>query len=71
MKKIAFNLLMACATLFGATYDYKYDVVDQESQNIQMIAMGAFSHNRLRDKLFGSFTAKMIAGAKVPLLLLR
>jgi len=68
-KKIAGNVDMVYAPLEGeATHElHKY----QESQNIQMIAMGAFSHNRLRDKLFGSFTAKMIAGAKVPLLLLR
>jgi nucleotide-binding universal stress UspA family protein len=43
----------------------------QTVYGIDLIAMGAFSHNRLRDRLFGSFTAKMIATAKVPLLLLR
>lgn len=43
----------------------------QAKENMELIAMGAFSHNRLRDKLFGSFTAKMIARAGVPLLLLR
>lgn len=43
----------------------------QENNQIDMTAMGAFSHNRLRDLVFGSFTAKMLLGAHKPLLLLR
>ncbi|QOG12379.1 universal stress protein [Arcobacter sp. FWKO B] len=43
----------------------------QEENSIDMIAMGAFSHNRIRDALFGSFTAKMLENTKKPLLLLR
>ncbi|MBE0497991.1 MAG: universal stress protein [Campylobacterales bacterium] len=39
--------------------------------NIDIMVMGAFSHNRLRDALFGSFTAKLISGTDKPLLLLR
>lgn len=35
MKKIAFNLLVICATLFGATYEYQYDVVNQGGQVTQ------------------------------------
>ena len=39
--------------------------------NIDLTVMGAFSHNRLRDILLGSFTAKMMENTKKPLLLLR
>lgn len=68
-KKIAGNSNMIYTPLEGEAVEelHKY----QESKGIDLIAMGAFSHNRLRDKLFGSFTAKMITEAKVPLLLLR
>lgn len=43
----------------------------QVQNNIDMMVMGAFSHNRIRDFLVGSFTAKMLARTKRPLLLLR
>lgn len=43
----------------------------QQSNAIDLIAMGAFSHNRLRDAIFGSFTAKMLKNSTTPLLLLR
>jgi nucleotide-binding universal stress UspA family protein len=33
--------------------------------------MGAFSHNRLRELVFGSFTMKMLLNTQQPLLLLR
>jgi nucleotide-binding universal stress UspA family protein len=68
-KKLANNEDMIYAPLEGEAIQKLCEY--QENNDIHMIAMGAFSHNRLRDKLFGSFTAKMIAGASVPLLLLR
>lgn len=43
----------------------------QEQQSIDMTVMGAFSHNRFRDLLLGSFTAKMLLKAQQPVLLLR
>lgn len=43
----------------------------QHAQQINMTVMGAFSHNRLRDWLLGSFTYKMLTQASTPLLLLR
>lgn len=43
----------------------------QHEQKIDLTVMGAFSHNRLREMVFGSFTAKMLATTKKPLLLLR
>lgn len=43
----------------------------QEEHQIQMIVMGAFGHGRLRELLFGSRTAKMLAASNIPLLLLR
>jgi len=43
----------------------------QRDQQIDLTIMGAFSHNRFRDFLLGSFTAKMLAATNRPLLLLR
>jgi len=42
-----------------------------EKEDIDIIAMGAFSHNRLREIFLGSLTSKMIEQSKVPVLLLR
>ena len=46
-------------------------VAYQQEHNIDLTVMGAFSHNRLRDLLLGSVTAKMLLSANQPLLLLR
>ncbi|AYJ79536.1 universal stress protein [Aliarcobacter cryaerophilus ATCC 43158] len=43
----------------------------QQSINADIIAMGAYSHNRFRSAIFGSFTTNMILKSKVPLLLFR
>jgi nucleotide-binding universal stress UspA family protein len=43
----------------------------QSANGIDLLVMGAFSHNRLRDAIFGSFTAKVMARSPKPLLLLR
>lgn len=43
----------------------------QIENNIDLTVMGAFSHNRFRDFLLGSFTAKMLSATNRPLLLLR
>jgi len=43
----------------------------QLEHDIDLTLMGAFSHNRLRDFLLGSFTAKMLKATNRPLLLLR
>lgn len=43
----------------------------QADHNIDLIAMGAFSHGKLRNLFFGSFTLKMLKGAIKPILLLR
>lgn len=43
----------------------------QLENDIDLTLMGAFSHNRFRDFLLGSFTAKMLAATNRPLLLLR
>ncbi len=43
----------------------------QRAHQIELTIMGAFSHNRFRDFLLGSFTAKMLAATRRPLLLLR
>ncbi|DAB31347.1 MAG TPA: universal stress protein [Sulfurospirillum sp. UBA11407] len=42
-----------------------------QEKDIDIIAMGAYSHNRLRSKIFGSFTTKMFLQATKPLLLFR
>lgn len=43
----------------------------QQTHDIGLTVMGAFSHNRLRELVFGSFTAKMLLNTDKPLLLLR
>ena len=43
----------------------------QLENDIDLTLMGAFSHNRFRDFLLGSFTAKMLQATNRPLLLLR
>lgn len=43
----------------------------QEENNIDIIAMGAYSHNRLKSVIFGSLTSKMLEKSKKPLLLFR
>lgn len=43
----------------------------QRDHAIQMTVMGAFGHGRLRELLFGSRTANILASSEVPLLLLR
>lgn len=58
------------------TMSLKGDAVEslltyQEKNNLDIIAMGAYSHNRLRSAIFGSFTSKMLLETKKPLLLFR
>jgi len=43
----------------------------QLEKDIDLTLMGAFSHNRFRNFLLGSFTAKMLAATNRPLLFLR
>lgn len=43
----------------------------QLEHDIDLTLMGAYSHNRLRDFLLGSFTSKMLEASNRPLLLLR
>ncbi len=43
----------------------------QQQQGIDLMVMGAFSHNRLRKLLLGSLTAKMLEKTQKPVLLLR
>ncbi|MEJ2044249.1 MAG: universal stress protein [Reinekea sp.] len=43
----------------------------QKENEIDLTVMGAFSHNRLRELVFGSFTIRMLLNTEKPLLLLR
>jgi nucleotide-binding universal stress UspA family protein len=43
----------------------------QETNQIDLTVMGAFTHTRIHDLLLGSFTVKMLINSKKPLLLLR
>ncbi|PCI73487.1 MAG: universal stress protein UspA [Kangiella sp.] len=58
-----------CAHLEGKAHDALANY--QLENNIDIMLMGAFSHNRFRDFLMGSFTAKMLDVTNCPLLLLR
>jgi len=65
----AANISAATAQLTGKIED---ELVRYQSENdIDLMLMGAFSHNRVRDFLLGSFTEKMLATTHRPLLLLR
>jgi nucleotide-binding universal stress UspA family protein len=63
------NIEVVTNQIFGNVADALSDY--QMNNNIDLMAMGAFSHNRFRDFLLGSFTTKMLAATKKPLLLLR
>lgn len=43
----------------------------QEENNIDLIAMGAYSHSKTREFFVGSTTTRMISGSDVPLLIIR
>jgi nucleotide-binding universal stress UspA family protein len=43
----------------------------QTQNNLDVIAMGAYSHNRFRSVIFGSFTTQMLLNSKKPLFLFR
>lgn len=43
----------------------------QNENNLDVIAMGAYSHNRFRSVIFGSFTTQMLLKSKKPLFLFR
>lgn len=42
-----------------------------QQKRCDLVMLGAFRHNRFHDLLFGSFTARVLRKAKVPVLLLR
>ena len=81
-KNISSKLLTEAKNLFAKenfevqTSSLDGDKVDellkyQSEQEIDIIAMGAYSHNRLKSVIFGSFTSKILEKAKKPLLLFR
>jgi len=43
----------------------------QKENNLDVIAMGAYSHNRFRSVIFGSFTTQMLLKSEKPLFLFR
>ncbi len=65
----AAGVRVVTASLHG---DVEKQLADyQQREDIGLIVMGAFGHGRLRELLFGSVTHRMLANARVPLLLLR
>jgi len=68
-KLKAIGVDVTSATLTGKIEEVLAEY--QASNDIDLTLMGAFSHNRLRDFLLGSFTAKMLETTQRPLLLLR
>jgi len=63
------NIEVQTAALSGDSVDelIKY----QAENNLDVIAMGAYSHNRFRSVIFGSFTTQMLQKSKKPLFLFR
>ncbi|PLY13987.1 universal stress protein [Sulfurimonas sp. CVO] len=43
----------------------------QKSNNIDIMAIGSYSHGKLKTALFGSFTTKLIQNVKIPLIILK
>lgn len=43
----------------------------QDTHSIDIMVMGAFSHSRMREMLFGSTTLKLLGKSQVPLMLMR
>lgn len=81
-EKIGFQLLNEAVNIFktssievcpacvqGETVEALLDY--QKKHHLDLIAMGAYSHNRFSSALFGSLTSKMILKAPTPLLLFR
>lgn len=65
----AAGLAVVTANLHG---DVEKQLDDYQQQHgIELIVMGAFGQGRLRELLFGSVTHRLLANARVPLLLLR
>ena len=65
----AAGLEVVSAELHG---DVEKQLDDYQQQHaIDLIVMGAFGQSRIRELLFGSVTHRMLANARVPLLLLR
>lgn len=70
------KLLFANANIDVETKSLSGDSVEdilqyQKENNLNIIAMGAYSHNRFRSAIFGSFTTNMLLNSQVPLLLFR
>lgn len=76
LLKEACALFGGCQNTYVQSISLQGDPIEsllhyQENNAMDMIVMGAFSHSRIRDALFGSFTSKMIFKTQKPLLLLR
>lgn len=74
LERAADQLISAGVKVKGIGLEGKIETVltnYQAQENIDLMVMGAFSHNRIRDFLLGSFTANMLASTQRPLLLLR
>lgn len=82
-RELSVSLLREACALFGDCQTKNVQSISLQSEPVEsllsyqdkndmdIIAMGAFSHSRIRDALFGSFTSKMILKTTKPLLLLR
>lgn len=74
LEKAASQLTSAGIDVTTATLNGKTEkalINYQAEHDIDLTVMGAFGHNRMRDFLLGSFTAKMLEKTNKPLLLLR
>jgi len=63
------NIDIKIASLHGESVDTILQY--QQENNLDIIAMGAYSHNRFRSAIFRSFTSQMLVKSQVPLLLFR
>ena len=63
------NIDIKIASLHGESVDTILQY--QQENSLDIIAMGAYSHNRFKSAIFGSFTSQMLLSSQVPLLLFR
>ncbi|MCK9453810.1 MAG: universal stress protein [Sulfurimonas sp.] len=53
----------------GEALESILDCIDKKS--IDMLAIGSYSHGKLKSAIFGSFTTKLIQNVKIPLIILK
>lgn len=70
-KKIIQNKTLNCEFISKSGNPLEEILNYQKSNNIDIMAIGSYSHGKLTTALFGSFTTKLIQNTKIPLIILK